>query len=310
MVEFSHICIVSPDIPCLCRPGTDDLVTAVERGETRGFEARLETVLADPRLPAAITDYAQRFTALYGEPKAVSIMGDLGRFAVVAALFSLPSPVIQAAFIRHIGPDLAGRARIASHLAALRECGAVEPLTGGRRAQPIVPTAWLEGWMVGWLAAMVLPARPWWDSPAPAPDISRALLATYLGQILAANRSGLTAFATVPGVRRMMSLVGGHLFMLELILASANLESIGAPVAFSRRAFAARFGVSRGHAVDLAAEAEGLDWMIRQGDGHIVLTSAFARDVRRWSAIHFVLATDTQTGSLLAVMGELPDANI
>ena len=282
----------------------------MESSEPSGFVAKLQVVLADPRLPGAMSDYARRFTALYSEPKAVATMGDLGRFAVVAALFSLPPPVIQGAFIRHIGPDVAGRARIAAHLATLRECGAVEPVVGGRRAQPIVPTAWLEGWMAGWLAAMVLPARPWWDAPEPAPDLSRNLLASYLDQILAANRSGLTAFATVPGVRRMMSLVGGHLFMLELILASADLESIGAPVAFSRRAFAARYSVSRAHTVDLAAEAERLGWMVRQDDGHIILTSEFGRDMSRWSAIHFVLATETQTGRLLRVMAEAAGAKL
>jgi hypothetical protein len=269
-----------------------------------GFEAGLRQILGDRRLPAAMTAYAWGLSELYaGPPPAVPIMGDLGRFAIVAGLFSSPGPVTQAAILNRMGPDLAGRARVAAHLSALRESGAIEPEAGDRRARPVRPTPWLEGWMRRWLEAMIVPARAWWRERGPPPEPSRRVLASYLGQVLAANRSGLNAFTTVPGVWRMMSLAGGHLFLLELVLASGGAERIGQPLAFSRRAFAARYGVSRPHAVDLTAEAERLTWLTRGDDGHVELTPAFAHEARRWCAIHFELCNAALTGRLLEVMG-------
>lgn len=273
-------------------------------GDRSDFESRLDAVLADARLPEAMTVFARGLTELYaGPPQALPILGDLGRFAIVAGLFAAPGAATQADIIGQMGPDLAGRARVASHLAALADAGAIEPEAADGRARPVRPTPWLEALMLRWLAAMIVPARPWWREPGPPPEPSGPELASYLGQILAANRSGLNAFTTVPGVWRMMMLSGGHLFMLELVLASDGARRIGEGLSFSRRAFAARYGVSRPHAVDLTAEAQGLGWLTRS-DGHVVLTDAFAHEARRWCAIHFELCNATLTGRLLDVMRE------
>jgi len=156
-------------------------------------------------------------------------------------------------------------------------------------------------------AAMIEPARPWWPGAGPPPAPSPEVLTLYLQQILAANRMGLSAWVSVPGVRRIMELAGGHLFLLELVLASAGLTRLD-PVAFSRRGFAARYGVSRPHATDLTAEAERLGWLIRAGDG-VRLTPEFADEARRWCAIHFVLCNATLEGRLVPAMQAAGMAN-
>ncbi len=285
-------------------PAAPREIGPVIEGGVSHFEQSLHAVLADPRLRPAMVAYAEGFTRLYGEPRAVAIMGDLGRFAIIAGLFARSGPVTQAAILDEMGPDLAGRARVASHLRMLADTGALSLDDGEGRARLVRPTPWLEDWMGRWLLAMILPARPWWQGDGSAtepPEASDAMLASYLGQVLSANRSGLTAFGSTPGVWRMLSLVGGHLLLLELVLASQGATLIGEPLTFSRRAFAARYDVSRAHAVDLITEAGRLGWLERRDDA-VVLSPAFAEEARRWCAIHFLLCNATLAGRLLDAM--------
>ncbi len=268
------------------------------------FEGELRAILADTRLPEAMGAFARGLTALYAQPPlGVPILGDLGRFSIVASLIASPTPMTQAAVLELMGPGAAGRARVAAHLGALTGAGALtaveDPADG--RARPLSPAPWLRDWMDRWGVAMIAPVRPWWRGPDAAPEPTREVLAAYLNQILAANRAGLNAFGATPGVWRIMSLVGGHLFLLELILASDGAHRIGQPVAFSRRAFALRYGVSRRHAVDLVTEAEGLGWLARRG-GKVELNAAFAEEARRWVAIHIALCNAALAGRLLPVM--------
>ena len=155
--------------------------------------------------------------------------------------------------------------------------------------------------MLRWIAAMILPARPWWREAGPPPEPDRAALSVYLGEVLAANRAGLSAFGALPGVWRMLSLTGGHLFLLQLVLASEGASRIGVPLTVSRRGFAQRYGFSRVHAVDLTLEAEALGWLARRGRA-LVLTDAFAQESRRWCATHFALCNATLAGRLLPVL--------
>ena len=271
--------------------------------DTSELEAAVEALSRDPGLPEAMSDYANRVTRLYADaPGAVAMMGDLGRFGVLAAMFCLPTPVTRAAMVAAIGPGVAGRARVTSHLNALEKAGVIEATPFAGRAQPLRPSAWLEGWMARWLEAMSLPSRRWWREVCAPPALSRDLLVLYLRQVLDANREGLDAFAPTPAVGRMMTLVGGHLFVLELVQATEALARLDEPVRFSRRAFARRFGISRAHVVDLCAEAARLGWLIRSDDRRLVVSRAFGEDLRRWTAIHFVLSNATQAGRLLPLM--------
>lgn len=258
-------------------------------------------MVEDARLPAAMMDYASRLTSVYDTPHSLAVLGDLGRFAIIATLFATPGPLSQANIIEDMGPHLAGRARVAAHLAVLQDRGAIERDTRDGRSQAVRPTPWMTDWMNRWLAAMILPARPWWPGPGTAPNPTPERLASYLGQVLAANRSRLNAFVTTPGVRRMMSLIGGHLLILELVLASEGTRRIGEPLVFSRKAFAARYGMSRQHARDLTAEAENLGWLDR-ASRCVTLRPAFAREARRWAAIHFALCNATLVGRCLETM--------
>jgi len=268
-------------------------------GEQADFP--FDDMVKDIRLPSAMMDYARQLTDVYSEPNSLAILGDLGRFAIIATLFATPGPLSQANIIDGMGPHLAGRARVAAHLAVLQDRGAIErePMDG--RSHAVTPTRWMTDWMNRWLAAMILPARPWWSAPEPAPAPSPAVLASYLAQVLAANRSGLNAFVTTPGVRRMMSLIGGHLLVLELVLASEGAQRIGEPLLFSRKAFAARYGMSRQHARDLTAEAEQLGWLSR-ADRRVVLSPTFAQEAKRWAVIHFALCNATLTGRCVETM--------
>ena len=263
---------------------------------------QVTAILADPRLGEAMIDYAKRFTSLYGDsPRAVAIMGDLGRFGIVAGVFCASPPATATTVTLTLGSGIASEGRITSHIQALSKAGVLEDAPRIGRARPVRPSPWLEGWMLRWLDAIAIPSRRWWSDGA-HPDLSRDLLIRFLDQILAANREGLDAFAPTPAIHRMMSLVGGHLFVLELILATDACRLISAPVTFSRRAFAERYGFSRSHAVDLCAEAERLGWLTRAGQGRVVVHDGFCAEARKWSAIHFALAIASQQGRLLPVM--------
>ncbi len=270
----------------------------------KAFEVELEAILDDGRLAEAMRAFAQGLTDLYAQPPlGVPILGDLGRFSIVASLIASPTPMTRTAVLDLMGPGAAGRARVASHLGALIGAGALEAVDdpSDGRSRPLSPAPWLRDWMDRWGVAMFAPVHPWWPGPGPVPAPTREVLAAYLQQILAANRAGLNAFGATPGVWRIMSLVGGHLFLLELILASDGARRIGLPLPFSRRAFARRYGVSRRHAVDLVAEAERLGWLTRRAS-KIDLSATFADEARRWVAIHIALCNAALAGRLLPVM--------
>lgn len=272
------------------------------------LQRSVTAILNDDRLAPQMIAYAASLTSLYGDtPGATAIMGDLGRFGVVAALFCLPPPVTRSVVEAAFGPGIAGRGRVASHLSALRRVGAIESVPGDGRSRPLRPTPWLEAWIVRWVEAMVLPAEPWWPGGGGQPAVTPERAVAYLSQLLASSRAGLNAIGAAPNVERMMTLVGGHLFMLELILA-CEARYVEAPAAFSRRRFARTYGVSRAHAVDLMAATERLGWVKRIETGRILVSEGFLRDFGLWSAINCALANVTLQGRLLPVLREHREA--
>ncbi len=273
-------------------------------GPSHALLERQAAIADDPQLTDAMLDYAARITSLYAqEPDAVAILGDLGRFSVVATLAVAPEPLsIRATWRALSQTGTASAFRVGAHIHALQTLGAVQPARSGR------PRGGGERWTLTdkaravlhrWLDAMAGPALRW--HPGPVPDLDDgAVLVRYLAQVLAAGQRGQSAFAGLPRIGRLIELAGGHALLLALTRASGGQASV--PFDFSRSAFAASCGVSRSHVIDL------LDHLRQRGDlaqhnrQQLVLAPEFSAELRAWAARLMVLALATLDGRLEDVM--------
>lgn len=229
------------------------------------------------------------------------MFADVGQLAIVSGLLALPAPVTEADLCRLVGAGaLANRRRVRNHIARLERAALAAIAAGGdRRTRPIIATPKLEELLNQWTRALA-------GAAADLCNVDKAILARadlarfYLRQVMASHQVGFSAFAATPTVARLVNLSRGHALVLELLAASLRADATEVP--FSRRAFAAAYGVSRTHVIDLLSECEATGIITPVSVQALSLSPTFLTEARHWAAINFALAAATLEGRLLTVL--------
>jgi hypothetical protein len=266
--------------------------------------ARTDTILNDARFDSAIVALATGLLDFYASGALwTRLVADRGQFHTAAVAYVI-DPVISAdAICRLLPPGLTTRSRVPAYLAMLegRKGLVPAPLLPDRRFKPRQLAPDLRDWLTQWMQAIVRPglmfaSLPWpdLDDPATARDC--------FAQFVFAQRSGIRLLAASPNVERGLDRRGGHLVLFELMRRS---HAATPPVAFSRRQFAHRFGMTRSQLVTMLAEAaeDGIVQITPHGPE---LTPFMRAQGRQWMAMHLAVAALTLEGQLLAAIGAAP----
>ncbi|MBN8605487.1 MAG: hypothetical protein J0L81_01065 [Caulobacterales bacterium] len=263
------------------------------------------TALALEQSPAfddAVMAFASDLRGFYSNYRdAAPIFSDVGQLAIVSSLIVLPSPVAEADICRLLGAGaLASRRRIGNHIVKLERLGFVHRAgAADRRRRPVAPTPKLEALLNRWVRALSGAAASLCGGDRAA--LERTDLARfYLQQVMASHQKGFSAFADVPAIGRLAALSRGHAFVLELLRAAVQSQSL--EIRFSRREFAKLYGVSRTHVIDLLAECERARLITQSRARTLLLSPIFISDARRWAAINFALAAAALQGRLLTAL--------
>lgn len=268
---------------------------------TPSYQAEARSLETAPAFEAAVIQLASDMAAFYAaNPEAAAMFADVGQLAIVSGLLALPAPVTEADLCRLVGAGaLASRRRVRNHIARLAREGFAQVGDGSdRRTRPITATPKLENLLNQWVRALAGAAADLCSvdrATLSRPDLARL----YLRQVMASHQRGFSAFAATPSVARLVNLSRGHALVLELL--AASLRTGSTDVAFSRRAFASAYGVSRTHVIDLLSECEATG-IITPSPQTLALSATFLAEARQWAAVNFVLAAATLEGRLLAVL--------
>lgn len=271
------------------------------------MRAAIAAVAAHPGFDAALIAYADGIARLYrSHPHAVSVIGNLARFGVLAAAVVAQAPVsVRQLSGRLLGPGIASRGRVGQQVRRLQMLGAMLPEPGGRgggrrwRAAP-----WAQALLHDWLRAAALPAAPWRTRAHDLDD--PAVLRRYFADVLESARGGRDIFAPFPNVGALMRLAGGHALLVELVLASGAVPDRA--FALSRSGVAVAYGLSRSHVLDMLGLLLATGSLARAGRAELMLAPALAAELRGWAAALFVAANATLAGELLAVLPPVRDA--
>jgi len=265
----------------------------------RPYRTAAAALAQSPAFDAAVVQLASDLAAFYANHReAAQIFSDVGQLAIVSSVLSLPPPVSEADVCRLLGAGaLASRRRVRNHIGKLERLGFIDRADADdRRLRAIAPTAKLEAMLNLWVRALSGAAAKLCGADA-ATLMRDDLARFYLQQVMASHQRGFSAFADVPAIGRLAGLSRGHAFVLELLRAA--LQTGAHEVRFSRREFAAAYGVSRTHVIDLLAECERAGLIAQSSSRALTLSPAFVSEARRWAAINFALAAATLEGRLL-----------
>ncbi len=218
------------------------------------FAAFAAEIAADPRFDAVAAQLCREVLGFFaGQPAAMRLMPDQGRMRVAVACRLLHPDITVAAVQRLVPPVIASPGRVAAAIQLLGAQGFLVPSpVGDRRAHHHAMAPGMEAILDAFLELMVRQGLPFARSGI-APRRPR----DWAEEFLLATLEGGASIGSGPGVERGHTLRGGALLNLELM--RRGLEREVSP--FSRRAFAARFGLSRTHVIDLLAELAGRGWL-------------------------------------------------
>jgi hypothetical protein len=252
---------------------------------------------ADPRFPAAALLLCTRVIGFFGEyPAARLLLADQGQMRVVTACLAL-DPDIRLAGVQALVPwPIASPNRVAAAIALMRREGALCPATvsqaTGRRLERLRLSPSFAGLARSWIRAMVEPAAVFLDDPAPDlgdPLLCQRLCRDYLEGTMRPTRS----LKVSNSLERAQSRRGGALLLLEVM---RRALSEGPTPAFSKRAFALQFGLSRTQVVDLVQEAAAAGW-IDADDAMLTASHAARTDGMLWLAKFLAIGVSVLDGS-------------
>lgn len=259
------------------------------------LEAR---IAADDRFPRVALRLCETILDFFGgHPAARRLLADQGQMRVATACVVLDPEIRLPDVVALVPAPIASPNRVAAALHLMRREGALVPtdqgLPRGRSVGPLGLSPAFAGLARGWLRAMVEPAIVFADEPVAdfgCPLLYRRMCRAYLEATLLPTRS----LKVSGSVERAQSRRGGALLLLEVMRRTLGE---GNPPAFSKRAFAQRFGLSRTQVVGLVQEA-ALAGLLADSGGSLAASAAGRADGRRWLAKMLALGTASLDGSL------------
>jgi hypothetical protein len=285
--------------------------------------AATQDVLAHPAFEAALQCFCTGMIASFeGQRLANRLMGDAGRFALMAICFLLEEA-------RRTGaePHGATTARIAellarrklasprathSLIAMLRLAGALEPVsgTGDQRMRPLRPTALMIGQASRWLSYNLRGAAMIALLPGPVEALlaEPGFVAGYfarMGQPYVQH--GFILYDGFPQIEQLMGRFGGYQMMLELTR-SAVVSPTGALFAdASIGALSDRLKFSRSQMRSILDMATREGWLNLHGrpDRAIEITPSFHALCRLWVARELAWSAELARHAAGSVSGRM-----
>lgn len=220
----------------------------------RSFAALASSIADDPRFGPAAAQLCREVPGFFaGQPMAMRLMPDQGRMRVAVACRLLHPEVTTAGVQRLVPSVIASPGRVAAMVQLLAAQGFLVPVFGSdRRSHQLSMTPQMLDLVDAFLLMMVRQGLPFAQAGIDPPRCR-----DWAEEFLLATLQRGVSIGSGPSVERGHTLRGGALLNLELL--RRGLEGDTAP--FSRRAFAARFGLSRTHVIDLVAELGQRDWL-------------------------------------------------
>jgi hypothetical protein len=257
-----------------------------------------QRIHADPRFRQAAIGICDDFHAFFAShPQASLLLGDQGQMRVAAICYRLDPMITTAAVKRQVPPTIASPNRVAAIIAQMRRRGAlldIASATGPARPMRLAgPSIDL---VEAWLQCFMKQALPFVIGPCP--DITdRRLYRGWCEQFLDATAAPTGSLKSSNEIERGQSMRGGALLYLGLV--RRIFDDSGSD--FSRRRFAADFGVSRTQVIELIADAEARGWLTH-GEGQLHFTAKAIAAGERWMAKFLALGTATLEGRLVALL--------
>lgn len=294
MAEFSTVPTVPPSFT-----GSD-----LDRG--RLAAAALAVTRHENFAPALALFCRNVVAAFEAAPVANQLMGQAGRFAMLAVIIALDAEYragrdAVGATVTRLA-QLLGRRRLASpgrvHAMAafLRQARMIEAAGRGadHRHRRLRPTALMIDQAARWVESSLSPCRMVDEIPAPVHDLVARpdFVAQFFVHMVAPFvREGFILYDDFPEVERLMQRTGGYVLMIDMLRTAVRTPG-GAFVAdIPPEAVAARMSISRAQVRSLLALAESEGWLTR-GRRVAELDAGFAATLQRWVATELAWGAD------------------
>jgi hypothetical protein len=258
------------------------------------FAALAGRIAADPGFGSAAAALCRQVLDFYASrPPAMRLLGDQGQMRVMVACRYLDPDITLAAVQKLVPAHVASPNRVAAALALMKRDRALLACDGrDRRTRRYRLSE--EGLALAdaFLTMMVAAGAPFADRPV-RPDRSRAWAEDFL--LATMERGG--GIKSGPEAERGQTLKGGALLNLELM--RRGLEP-GDTSRFSRRGFAARFGLSRAQVIALLGALEHAGWATLS-DGRLQPTPLAMEGGQLWLSRFLAISTAVLDERFLAI---------
>jgi hypothetical protein len=237
------------------------------------FSSLAARIVADPRFEPAAARLCRAVLDFYAaQPLAMRLLGDQGQMRVAVACHFLDPGITVAAVQRLVPPAVASPGRVEAIIQFLYGQRALEPVRSvDRRARHYRLTAEARALVEAFLLMMVGVGAPFARTP-----LDSANCRAWGEEFLLATLEGGASLRAGPTAERAQTRRGGALLNLELMRRRLERD----PEPFSRRAFAARFGLPRTQVIDLVEELRQRGWI--EGSGGLQPSTEALAGGRVW----------------------------
>ncbi|WP_448580546.1 hypothetical protein [Thermaurantiacus sp.] len=239
------------------------------------FASLAARIAADARFGRVAARLCDDVLSFYATtPGAMRLLGDQGQMRVLVICYHL-HPDIRLAAVQKLTPaEVASPNRVAAALKLLTGQQALLPGEGtDRRARPLRLSPGGQALAEAFLMMMVGAGAPFAGA-----RLSRDHCRAYASDYLLATLAGGGGIRAGPVAERTQTLKGGALLSLELMRRGLDPDD---PTPFSRKGFAARFGMSRAQVIALLAALEEAGWATL-ADGRLQPTPLAMEGGRVW----------------------------
>lgn len=224
------------------------------------------------------------------------LLADQGQMRVATICLYLDPHITLSGVQKLVPANIASPNRVAAMLKHLeREGGLVTAAARDGRMRVLRLAPAFERVLELWVREIVRHSLPW--VPEPRPDLDdRRHYAIWCGEFVRATTAPARSLKPGAPVERGLALRGGNLIHFEVMRRVFDPEQARIP--FSKRAFAARYELSRTHLIDLLAEAERQGWF-RFEHGLLVPSETAVAGGRKWLAKFLAIGAKTLQGAFI-----------
>lgn len=259
------------------------------------FAALSSRIAADPEFDSVAADLCRQALDFYAaRPLAHRLLADQGQIRVAVACLYLNPRITTAGVQRLVPASIASANRVAAIIVLLKGQTA---LVAGHADNRKEQTYQLSDPMLALMQAFVM-MMVGVGAPFAATGVDRTRICSWSEDFLLATLEGGGALKSGSEVERGQTLRGGALINLELM--RRGLEP-ACRTPFSRKAFAARFGLSRAQVIALVDQLERSGWATLH-DGQLRPTALAMQGGRIWLSRFLAISASVVDGRFRSIM--------